>query len=168
MLIHVSEESDIKRFEPRTSECTNEPVVWAINTSRIYNYLVPRKCPRVTYYGGPSTSPGDIERFLGSSLAIVAVESRWLNRIQSCRLYFYHLPPETFECIDECAGYFVSHDAVIPERVQFVDNPLADLLGMDVELRLMPELWSLRNAVVASTLSYSVIRMRNAQPTLPA
>ena len=108
MLFHVSEESGIKSFEPRASEYASEPVVWAIDDERLCNYLVPRDCPRVTFYAGRKTTMADVERFLGSSSAVVAVESRWLERLRSCRLYCYYLPSETFECIDECAGYFVS------------------------------------------------------------
>jgi hypothetical protein len=33
-----------------------------------------------------------------------------------------------------------------------------------VELRLMPNLWSLHDAVASSTLQFSMIRMRNAAP----
>ena len=162
MLFHVSEESGIERFEPRASEYTAEPVVWAIDASRLRNYLLPRECPRVTYYAGRETTPADVERFLGSSPAVVAVESGWLGRLRSCRLYCYHLPPETFECIDECAGYFVSRVAVVPARVEVYDDLIAELIRRGVELRIMPSLWPLRDAVVASTLQFSLIRMRNA------
>jgi 8-oxo-dGTP pyrophosphatase MutT (NUDIX family) len=74
------------------------------------------------------------------------------------------MPPETFECIDEGAGYFVSREPVIPLRVEAVNDPMIELLKWDVELRFLPDLWRLRDAVVASTLQYSIIRMRNAQP----
>jgi hypothetical protein len=164
MLFHVSEESDIKRFEPRPSPYADEPVVWAIDADRLRNYLLPRECPRVTYYAGRQTTAADVERFLGSSPAVIAVESTWLERLQSCRLYCYHLPPETFECFDECAGYFVSRRPVVPTQVQVVDDLLAALLGRGVELRFVPNLWPLRDAVVSSTLQFSLIRMRNALP----
>jgi hypothetical protein len=167
MLFHVSEESDIRRFEPRPSEFTDQPVVWAIEAARLCNYLVPRDCPRVTYYAGSSTSPSDVERFLGSSPVVVAVESRWWKRLRSCHLLCYHLPPETFTCIDECAGYFVSRDPVVPARIEILNDLVTELLKRGVELRLVPELWPLRDAVVASTLRYSFIRMRNARPTAP-
>jgi hypothetical protein len=78
------------------------------------------------------------------------------------------MPPKTFECIDECAGYFVSRRPVVPTRVQVVDDLLAALLGRGVELRFVPDLWSLRDAVISSTLRFSMIRTRNAllgQPT---
>jgi hypothetical protein len=164
MLFHVSEESGIERFEPRASEYAGEPVVWAIDADRLRNYLVPRECPRVTYYAGCETTVADVERFLGSSPAVVAVESGWLEQLRSCRLYCYHLPPETFECLDECAGYFVSRVPVVPALVEVFDDPIAELLRGGVELRFVPNLWTLRDAVVASTVRFSLIRMRNAQP----
>jgi hypothetical protein len=164
MLFHVSEEPGIERFEPRPSQHTDEPVVWAVDADRLRNYLLPRDCPRVTYYAGPETTEGDVQRFLRSSPAVIAVESAWLERLRSCRLYCYHLPPETFACIDECAGYFVSREPVVPTGVQVVADLLAALLGHGVELRFVPDLWSLRDAVVCSTLRYSLIRIRNALP----
>lgn len=164
MLFHLSEESGIERFEPRASEYASGLVVWAIDAGRLRNYLVPRECPRVTYYAGRETIAADVERFLGSSPAVVAVESAWLEQLRSCRLYCYHMPPDTFECLDECAGYFVSRVPVAPARVQVFDDPIAELVRRGVELRFVPNLWSLRDAVVASTLQFSLIRMRNALP----
>ena len=164
MLFHISEESGIERFEPRASEYTAGPVVWAIDAERLRNYLLPRECPRVTFYAGRETTAADVERFLGSSPAVVAVEGGWLERLRSCRLYCYHLAPETFECIDECAGYFVSRVPVVPARVEVFDDVLAELLGRGVELRFVPSLWPLRDAVAASSLRFSIIRMRNARP----
>jgi hypothetical protein len=164
MLFHVSEESGIERFEPRASTYASGLVVWAIDADRLRNYLVPRECPRVTYYAGRETIAADVERFLGSSAAVVAVESNWLEHLRSCRLYCYHMPPETFECLDECAGYFVSRVPVAPARVQVVDDLIAELVRRGVELRFVPNLWPLRDAVVASTLQFSLIRMRNALP----
>jgi hypothetical protein len=164
MLFHVSEESGIEQFEPRPSEGVKGSVVWAIDARRLRNYLLPRDCPRVTYYAGPDTTPADVERFLGSSTAVIAIERQWFERVRSCRLYCYHLPPETFECVDECAGYFVSRVAVVPARVEVFDHPLAELNRRGVELRMLPNLWPLRDAVVASTLQFSIIRMRNALP----
>ena len=164
MLFHISEESGIGRFEPRASEFAGGLVVWAIDAEHLRNYLVPRECPHVTYYAGAETTPADVERFLGTSPAVVAVESGWLERLRACRLYCYHLPPETFECLDECAGYFVSRVPVVPARIEVFDDPIAELLRRGVELRFVPRLWSLRNAVVASSLQFSLIRMRNAKP----
>jgi hypothetical protein len=122
----------------------------------------------VTYYAGRETTSADVERFLGSSPAVVAVESGWLEKLRSCRLYCYHLPPETFECIDECAGYNVSREAVVPWQVEVIDDAIAEMVKRGVELRFVPSLWSLRDAVVASSMQYSLIRMRNAVPRAAA
>ena len=162
MLFHVSEDPTIAEFVPRPSKYTDDPVVWGIDAERLRNYLVPRDCPRVTYDAGPDTVAADVQRFLGSSRAVVAVEANWWNRIQSCRLYIYRLPAATFQCIDACAGYFVSRERVRPESVEVTDDPIAALLARRVEVRILPEIETLRQAVVASTLRFSVIRMCNA------
>jgi hypothetical protein len=164
MLFHISEEADIQRFEPRQSDYTVEPVVWAIDAARLRNYLVPRECPRVTYYAGPQTTTADRERFLGSSRAVLAIEEGWLERVRRCRLYRYALPSQTFECIDECAGYFVSRVSVVPTHVDVCDDAISELQERGVDLRILPNLWPLRDAVVASSLQFSIIRMLRALP----
>lgn len=164
MLFHISEESGIERFEPRAAESVGEPVVWAVDQERLRNYLLPRECPRVTFYAGRETARVDAERFLGTSSAVVAVESGWWERVRSCRLYCYHLPPDSFERFDECAGYFVSRLPVAPVSVEVFDDLIAELLKREVELRFTPNLWFLHDAVTASTLRFSMIRMRNALP----
>ena len=162
MLFHVSEERGIGRFDPRPSEYIDVPVVWAISQERLQNYLLPRDCPRVTYYAGNDTTAADIKRFLGSSSSVIAIENAWYERLWSCRLYCYRMPTETFECIDVCAGYFVSKVSVIPERVEVIDDVIRRLLSCGVELRFVSNLWPLRDAVVSSSLQFSLIRMRNA------
>jgi hypothetical protein len=164
IVYHVSDRPDIEVFEPRSMDPEAEALVWAVDGDRLRNYLVPRDCPRVTFYAGERTTSADRERFLGSSAAVVAVEAEWFERIRSCRLYCYHLPGEPFACVDEIAGYFVSSSAVEPVRVDIVDDPVRSLLDRGVELRVLPDLWSLRDAVVASTLAFSIIRWRNASP----
>lgn len=164
MLYHLSEEPDIAHFDPRPAEGLSYPVVWAITRAKLRNYLFPRDCPRVTYFAGPKTTREDVERFLGPSPAVAAFEAAWLDRVRSTTLYCYHLPEATFTCVDECAGYFHSRESVTPERVEVFDNLLSKLVSEGVEVRILPTLWPLRDAVVASTLSFSIIRMRNAKP----
>jgi hypothetical protein len=162
VLFHVSEEPGIGEFVPRPSKYTPYPVVWAVDDEKIRNYLVPRDCPRVTYYADSQTVPADSERFLGTSTAVVAIEASWWNRIRSLVLYCYHLPPDTFACIDECAGYFVSRTSVRPLKVETIEDPIAALLERGVEVRILPTLGPLRDSIVASTLQFSIIRLRNA------
>jgi len=163
-VFHVSEEPDIEVFEPRKAATNDEQVVWAIDEDHLRNYLVPRDCPRVTYSAGPGTTVADRERFLGSSAAVLAIETAWFERMRSCRLHCYHLPGDTFELADECAGYLVSRVPVKPLRVHVIDNPVQAVLERGVELRVQPSLWALRGAVIESTLAFSIIRWRNATP----
>ena len=164
MLFHVSEEAGIERFEARNIDGYSEPRVWTVDDDRLRNYLVPRDCPRVTYYAGADTSRVDIERFLGASNAVMAFEHAWLNRVRSTRLYCYQLPPQSFELADSCAGYFVSRRPVTPLSVRVVDDCLSELGRRGVEVRVLSNLWHLHDAVAKSTLRYSMIRMRNAAP----
>jgi hypothetical protein len=41
---------------------------------------------------------------------------------------------------------------------------LQALTARGVEVRILPSLWSLHDAVAKSTLQFSMIRMRNARP----
>src|SRR5262249_40902369 len=45
-------------------------------------------------------------------------------------------------------------------QVQLIEDVLAALLRRGVELRFLPDLWPLRNAVVTSTLRFSVTLIR--------
>jgi hypothetical protein len=58
----------------------------------------------------------------------------------------------------------VARQAVEPVRVEPVGDLLAAHAAAGVELRIMPSLWTLYEAVIASTLQFSIIRWRNAAP----
>ena len=127
---------------------------------------MPRDCPRVTFYARPDSDPADVARLMGQTAArhVVAVEWDWLEAIRDTVLYLYELPGRDFELMDDGAGYYVSSRAVAPLSVRRVHDLLSELVGRDVELRLTPSLWPLYDAVPASTLQFSIIRMRNARP----
>lgn len=169
-LFHISERADITRFDPQPAP-TPAPglegeIVWAIDGAHLPNYLLPRDCPRVTFYALPESAPADVERLMGGSTArsVVAIEARWLPAVRHAHLYRYELPPGTFTVWDAGAGYYISRRPVVPLAVTRIEDVLGELLTYDVELRVMPSLWKLRDAVVASTLQFSIIRMRNARP----
>jgi hypothetical protein len=48
--------------------------------------------------------------------------------------------------------------------VQVIEDPVSALLERGVELRIQPSLWALRDAIIESTLAFSIIRWRNAAP----
>jgi hypothetical protein len=169
-LFHISEENGIERFDPRPSpsffEAITGPVVFAISGGLLHNYLLPRDCPRVTYYAGAATTPEDRQKFLGGSRAthVIAIETGWYRRLKATVLYCYEFAADNFSCLDEVAGYYISYTPEIPVAMRRIDDIVGELLQRDVELRILPELWTLGNAVKESSLSFSLIRMRNAVP----
>lgn len=169
-LSHISDRADIERFEPRPAPSASSGqeglMVWAVDDDHLHNYLLPRDCPRVCFRVGEKTSDEDRARLMvgESARAVVAIESGWWPALRGEKLYRYILPSAPFTCIDAGAGYYIAREAVVPERVEVIDDlPLA-LLERDVELRITPSLWPLRDAVIDSTMEFSIIRMRNAQP----
>jgi hypothetical protein len=169
-LFHISDIPGIERFEPRPppspSSGQTGTMVWAVGRRLLHNYLLPRDCPRVTFYARPDSSPEDVQRLMGYSSArhVVAIESGWLPEVMRHRLYMYELPVETFRPVDEGAGYYISREAVVPRSMTPLTDLLGELVKRDVELRVTPSLWRLRDAVIASTIQFSIIRMRNARP----
>lgn len=167
-LFHISEDPKIRIFEPRPSPWPFDgiigDVVFAISRRLLHNYILPRDCPRVTFYQGPETSMRDIEKFFGSSTAdyVMAVEKLWLKKIEQTTLYCYEFPAQGFTLIDACAEYYISYEPVIPVSVKPIYNILECLLQRNIELRFLPSIAGLAEEVKQSSLQFSLIRMKNA------
>ena len=161
-LFHLSDDPTIARFEPRPSAYTAEPVVWAISGEKIANYLLPRDCPRVCFRAGPESLGADVERFLGDETAVIAIEADWLVRVQNEKLHRYVMPEDGFVLQDEGAGYWVSYGAIEPRGVEFLNDLPGAIAANGVTLKVLPSLWALHDGVKASSLMFSMIRMRNA------
>lgn len=166
ILFHVSEYAGIATFAPRPHAQFAEGAVWAIDDARLHTYLLPRDCPRIALIPTAHTTVEDRLRFMGSTVApvVIAIESAWLARAMQQRIYIYTLPAATFTLQDNIAGHYVSRQAVTPIALRAIDQPLLEMMQRNVELRVMPSLWELREAVVDSTLHFSITRMRNASP----
>lgn len=165
-LFHVSEEAGIDLFEPRPDRA-GESLVWAITDERLHNYLLPRDCPRVTFYALSTTTRADRERFLGTASSAVAIERDWESRVSSTALSVYEFSDDDFRSKDLIAGYYTSDRVQIPIAEIRVESPLAALDARRVELRMLDTLWTLRESVADSTLGFSIIRFRNAAPPPP-
>lgn len=154
-LWHVSEDPAIARFEPRAG------LVWAIDTRHLPLYWFPRDCPRATFWAIESTTDDDAERFLDGDRTrrVHVIESGWLERMRSARLHAYRLPERPFEPDDR---YWTSTEAVEPLGVVELGDLLALHARARIELRIAPALYPLWDAVAASTLDFSGIRLRNA------
>jgi hypothetical protein len=140
--------------------------VWAVDDEHADLYYFPRDCPRVTFHRASGTTAEDVQRFLGLTTArrVAAIERAWLSRMREATLFRYVLPGRGFSTRDANAGYWVSTQPVEPLAVEPVGDLMSALAEANVELRIMPSLWALYDAVVASTLGFSIIRWHNAGP----
>ncbi len=167
-LYHISEEPRIKIFHPRPSPqkygSIKGSVVFAISDKMLHNYLVPRDCPRVTYYIGPQTSESDKKKFFGESTCkyIINVEKAWAERINNIKLYEYAFDPSNFVLLDETAGYYISDKPETPLSITGIKNVRSELDKRSVELRFLQEIAGLAKDIANSTLNFSIIRMRNS------
>ncbi len=157
-LWHVSEDPTITRFEPRG----DEPRVWAIDTRHVPLYWFPRECPRATFWAESATSDEDVDRFLSGDRPrrVHVIEEGWLERMRTTRVVAYHMPEETFEQDDD--RFWISHVAVEPLDLVELGDLVARHEAAGIELRTAAVLYPLSDDVVASTLGFSGIRLRNA------
>lgn len=171
-LYHVSDNGTVEVFEPRDPPSpdagVHDPSVWGVDDRHLVNYLLPRNCPRVTFYPVKESAKKDVNRLIGPSESshVIVIEADWLERAWNCSLWVYAFSEEGFYCVDSGAGYFVTHQAVRPIRKTRIEYPILELVRRGVELRVVPSLWPIRDAVIESTLQFSCIRMRNAKARL--
>lgn len=161
-LYHVSNDPDIARFEPR--QIGNGPAqVWAIDEAHLCNYLVPRDCPRVCFRPNRTSTADDVA-LLESALIVVAIEAAWEERVRAATVAVYDLPIHAFEIADRTAGYWTSRAPIVPLGCRVLYDLPAELAARGATLRVLPSLWPLHDRVRTSTLDFSLIRMRYAQP----
>ena len=169
-VVHFSEDPTITRFEPRAapSAQSGEAYVWAVDAACAPAYWFPRDCPRAMAWVGPSTTGSDRDRIVGAGCGerVHAIEYGWLAAMQRVALFAYRLPAAPFAPIGEPEPYAMV--ATVPVEPLGPPEPVGDLLRCHAEagiqLRLMESLWAFWDEVVASTLGFSGIRMRNARP----
>jgi hypothetical protein len=154
-LWHVSEDATIERFVPL------EELVWAIDTRHLPLYWFPRDCPRATFWATSETSDDDVERWLDGDRTrrVHVIESAWLERMRATRVVAYRLPESGFEPEDR---FWVTRETVEPLELVELGDLLARHAEARIELRVAPALYPLWDSVVASTLDFSGIRLRNA------
>jgi hypothetical protein len=175
-LLHFSEDPTIEHFVPHVAATSarDEPMVWAVDAARSPDYWFPRQCPRALAWVTSSTTQADRARILSPGrVRVHAVEYGWLEAMRTVELFAYRLPAGPFRPVDDAADdaaddaephAFVATTAVDPlgpaERVGDL-FALYDEAG--IELRVLDNLWAFWDDVVASTLGFSGIRLRNAR-----
>ncbi|TDC73598.1 DUF6886 family protein [Streptomyces hainanensis] len=172
-VLHFSEDPTITLFRPRVAATARQaaPYVWAVDSARAPDYWFPRDCPRALAWAVPGTTPSDRDLILGPGGGdrVHAVESGWLERMATVELYAYRLPAGPFRPF----GAPVAHAVVATENVAPLGppEPVGDLPALHraagIQLRPLDNLWEFWDAVVASSLGFSGIRLGNATPRPP-
>jgi hypothetical protein len=168
IIYHVSEEPNIKLFEPRlpSRKDLNSDVglVWALCERTLPNFLTPRNCPRVTYHISDNTTAADIERCMpnGYSHAVI-IETDWLERLRNTTLYLYHFDPSGFYLQDEVAGYYVSEKIQIPIGKTVITDLEDELKKRNVALMTIDNLWEISEEIKKTTFNWSICRMAYAK-----
>ena len=167
-LWHVSEDPSLERFEPHVAATAaeREPLVWAVDTRHLPFYWFPRDCPRGTFWAHSGSDPEDVRRLLRGAGRVHVIEESWFDRMRAARLFAYRFPGTPFAPHPEVGGYWVAREPVRAEEVVALTDPVGLHEDAEIELRVLPNLWPLWNDVAASTLEYSGIRLRNAEPML--
>jgi hypothetical protein len=101
----------------------------------------------------------------GGGWRVHAIEHPWLERIRTVKLFVYRFPAAEFKPLDGRLHTVVATHAVEPLGPS---EPVGDLLRLHAEariqLRVLDNLWEFWDAVIASTLGFSGIRLANAAP----
>ena len=165
-VLHFSEDPHITSFAPHVAATAQqpEPYVWAVDAEQAPAYWFPRNCPRVMAWPGPESTAAD-RRFLFDRRVHI-IEYGWLPALQSVRLYAYRFDAAPFRPFGSpWAHAMVATTVVTPLGPA---EPVGDLLARHeaagIQFRMVSNLWPVMDEVVASTLRFSGIRLRNAQP----
>jgi hypothetical protein len=169
-VLHFSEDPTITRFVPHVAATAQQPeaYVWAVDHHRAPDYWFPRQCPRAMAWVSGTTTEADRDRVIGAGCGerVHAIEYGWLRAMQDVTLFAYRLPADRFRPFGGAAPH--GHVAVEPVEPLGPPEPVGDLLRCHAEagiqLRVLDNLWPFWDAVVASTVGFSGIRLRNAKP----
>lgn len=170
-VLHFSEDPTLTRFVPHVAATARqrEAYVWAVDAANAPSYRFPRACPRAMAWETHATTAADRDRIVGAGCGerVHAVEYGWLEALRTVRLYAYRLDAGRFRPF---GGPGSPHACVAAEPVEAlgpaepVGDPLRCHADAGIQLRVLPNLWPFWDEVVASSLGFSGIRMRNALP----
>jgi hypothetical protein len=169
-LLHFSENPRIEVFHPHVPPTANPedrtPLVWAVDEEHAPGFWFPRNCPRACCWsiGNPLSEIGRTLIGMGGITRMHAMESGWLERMRACTVYAYVFDAATFQLRTKEAGYWAATEPVTPLSVAPVGDLLALHASANIELRIVPNLWPVIDAIIASGLEFSISRSRNALP----
>ncbi|MBD1373501.1 hypothetical protein IC620_14195 [Hazenella sp. IB182357] len=155
-LYHFSENPNIRQFTPRDGK------VWAISEDKEVHYYFPRDCPRICYWITSDTTKQDKQQFFAFTNAtkIISIKANWLEKMRETILYRYELPANMFTSMDQNAGYYIASQKIEPLQMKPIDHLLERIVLQNVAMHIQPSLHSLADAVICSSLGFSIIRLR--------
>jgi hypothetical protein len=166
-LWHYSEDPSLSRFRPRAPARITDgaPLVWAVDTRHAPMFWFPRNCPRGCIWPVSTTTADDRERFFGQSGAarVHVIEAGWLTLMQTCRVYAYRLPADSFRP-HEVGGYWVTDEQVDAVEQIIIDDLIGRHAAAAIELRITPSIWPFWRRVTNSSVEFSGSRLRYAAP----
>ena len=101
--------------------------------------------------------------FCTTASRVHAVELGWLDRIRTTRLFRYSFDVGHFVRWPEASGYWISTEPVVPLAVAPVGELFDAHVRAAIELRAVPSLWPLHDAVQSPDWDFSIVRMHNAE-----
>jgi hypothetical protein len=112
----------------------------------------------------PSTTPEDRLRVLGpGAWRVHAIEYGWLEAMRETTVYAYRMPKALFRTVSLTETH--AWVATVPVTPLAPAEPIGDLLELHraagIQLRVVDTLWPWWDAVVASSVAFSGIRLRN-------
>jgi len=170
-VLHFSEDPRISRFAPHTAATARqaEPYVWAVDRDNAPSYWFPRQCPRAMAWATTKTTDRDRSLILGpgGGTRVHAVEYGWLEAMRTVELYAYRFDAADFRPFGDpdAPHAHVSEQTVVPlGPAQRVPSLFALHEEAGIQLRVLPHLGAFWDAVIASTLGFSGIRLRDDAP----
>lgn len=164
-LWHVSEDRDLDVMAPHVpaTNPTAEPSVWAVDTRHLPLYWFPRDCPRGCIWPTSATTAADHEHLIGDGAVarVHAMERSWLETMRATTLFLHELPSATFVPDGEVGGYWRSDVPVRVQRTTPLADPVAAHERAGIGLLVVDDLAAWWSDVVASTVEFSGIRLRN-------
>jgi len=163
---HFSEDGTIRRFAPHVppTNPSQPAAVWAIGADYAPLYWFPRECPRVSVWASTPDEQAVLTKALATEASrVVATELAWLDRMRTTTLYRYAFDAADFQPWDQADGQYVADHVVVPTDIDLLDDLLGLHADAEVELRFAPRLGALTDAMLASGLPFSFVRLRNAQ-----
>jgi hypothetical protein len=171
-VLHFSEDPTLTEFVPHVAATsgTTTPYVWAVDRRNSPSYWFPRQCPRAMAWVRDRTTTADRDRIIGAGCGsrVHAIEYGWLPAMQATTLYAYRFAAEPFHQVSSPDAEPHALVATEPVTPLGPPSPVGNLIDCHaragIQLRLLDNLWSFWGEVIESSVGFSGIRLRNAQP----